>query len=59
VNASECPLGFKTPKAQNEQMFSASLPEIGHPICASTSTNYLSIGFADRARVGAQQGATP
>src|SRR6516165_4589920 len=33
-------------------------PESGHPISASTSTNYLSIGFAKRARVGAQQGAT-
>jgi len=43
-------------KAQTEQMFS---PEIGHPICASTSTNYLSIGFAKRLRAqGPQQGAT-
>ena len=42
-------------KAQTEQMFS---PEIGHPICASTSTNYLSIGFAKRARVGPQQSTT-
>ena len=49
--------GVRTGKAQNEHMFYRFAPEIGHPICAS-STNYLSIGFAKRARVGPQQGAT-
>ena len=49
--------GVKSGKAQNERMFFRFAPEIVHPICASTSTNYLSIGFAKRALVGAQQGA--
>ena len=51
--------GVRTGKAQNEQMFYRFAPEIGHPICASTSTNYLSIGFAKGLRgQGPQQGAT-
>ena len=50
--------GVRTGKAQNEHMFYRFAPEIGHPICAATSTNYLSIGIAKRARVGAHQGAT-
>jgi len=45
--------GVRTGKAQNEHMFHRFAPEIGHPICASTGTNYLSIGFAKRAGVGA------
>jgi len=49
----------KSGKAQNERMFFRFAPEIVHPICASTSTNYLSIGFAKRLRGrGPQQGAT-
>ena len=50
--------GVRTGKAQNERMFYRFAPEIEHPIWASTSTNYLSIGIAKRARVGAHQGAT-
>src|SRR5262245_7132457 len=51
--------GVRTGKAQNEHMFYRFAPEIGHPICASTSTNYLSIGFAKRLRAqGPQHGAT-
>src|SRR6516165_10343955 len=61
--SSECfrmTTGVKSGKAQNERMFYRFAPEIGHPICTSTSTNYLSIGFAKRLRGhGPQQGATP
>jgi hypothetical protein len=43
----------------NEHLFYRFAPQIGHPICASTSTNYLSIGFAEHPRGhGPQQGTT-
>src|SRR5262249_7394797 len=60
--SSECfrmTAGVRTGKAQNEHMFYRFAPEIGHLICASTSANYLSTGFAKRLRGhGPQQGAT-
>ena len=43
--------GIKSGKVQNERMFFRFAPEIGHPLFASTGTNYLSIGFAKRLRV--------
>jgi len=49
--------GVKPEKLRKANVFRFA-PEIGHPICASTRTNYLAIGIAKRARVGAQQGAT-
>ena len=42
-------LGLKPLKLRTSKCFRFA-PEIGHPICASTSTNYLSIGFAKRSR---------
>ena len=50
--------GRSTGKALNEHLFYRFAPQIGHPICASTSTNYLSIGFAKHLRGHGPQQST-
>src|SRR6516162_9273578 len=50
--------GRSTGKALNEHLFYRFAPQIGHPIGASTSTNYLSIGFAKHLRGHGPQQST-